>query len=207
MRTQMDFEALRKSNKQSLERNRAELTQRMATMPLPDPVEKWKAEMTEAENNRRAERAEIRRRWDVRRERERSKALSPPPGPDAGTIEWMIRNAILRERSFMVEVIGQSIGTELEKDVGAVRKEMAHRDKVLKAEREAHRREIAAMQRELAVTREAHARDLATLSRDIAAVARSIDQLGTTITGKKMDELREGLATEFARLHAGLKTH
>ena len=39
-----ELQNLRETNRRSLEKNREELTRRMATAPLPDPVEKWKRE-------------------------------------------------------------------------------------------------------------------------------------------------------------------
>jgi len=174
----------------------------MATAPLPDPVEKWKREAVEAKRERRIEREVIRREW-AENERERRAAMTPQP-PDMTVVRAVVRAEIEYARGVTDEAVGSVIGQEIDAAVSSLKKEIAHRDKVLKAEREAHRRELDAIHKELNNVRQSHARDLATLSRDIAAVARTIDQLGRTINSKKMDELREDFANGFANLRGAI---
>jgi hypothetical protein len=199
---QAERDELRARSQQRADELRAEITRRQMTEPLPDAGLAWRERASEREREFAAARR-IRTR-EYEREREKRSAAAQPQPPDMSAVKVLVEAELTHVRAVMSEAVGTTLGQEIESLRREFTSKLAERDNKLKAERLIHMREINTLRQELASARASHAADLGRLVRDIQAVANSVNQLGTAINGKKMDELREDFANGFARLRTDI---
>jgi hypothetical protein len=103
----------------------------VSSMDYEDPVAKYRREADELEASRQRERRAMQREHRAElRQRERDRAMIE------ADIDGRIEAAILREREFMFEVIGQAMGEFVRKELTGIDAKLADLERLLNRLRE-----------------------------------------------------------------------